>query len=356
MPNMFRYILILLLFISGCASFSSKTPVDEVKILFCGDMMMDWGIKEAALREGYDYPLDRVQGFLSTFDFRICNLECPIAPSGIPDRDKKYIFIAPPDAVKILTHGGINGVSLANNHTMDFGIPALQATMSILTGNKIQYTGAGNDADEARQPILLERNGIRIAVIGCTNIGDNNAYAARNTPGIARAGLESIKKDVQGLKKFNDFVIVSIHWGDEYADYPSEEQADLAHAIIDGGADGIIGHHSHIYQGIEIYRGRPVCYSLGNFLFGSRNEDIRDNIVVALSFKKSRMKTLEIHALNGINDTEHSFQPRKMSGAEAESPLSHLKEISRPLNADFPRGCVISNSRLIYTFRPEAAH
>jgi len=352
-----RIIKILLLFmmISGCASFPGKTPPDEIQVLFCGDVMLDWGIKEITLSEGYDYPLERVRGFLRSFDYRICNLECPIASSGTPHPDKKYIFIAPAEAVRVLKHGGITGVSLANNHSTDFGIPALQSTMTILAENGIQYTGAGADFEESRQPVLLERHGISAAVLGYTNIGNKDAYATKTMPGIARANLEIIKKDILNLKKFNDIVVISLHWGDEYADYPADEQIELAHAIIEAGADAVIGHHSHIYQGIEIYRGRPVIYSLGNFLFGSLNEDIRDNIVVSLRLGNKGIRSIEVYPLNGINDPNNRFQPRKMTGSEAEALLLHLREISHPLGSEFPRKAVISNSRMTYTFAPETA-
>jgi poly-gamma-glutamate synthesis protein (capsule biosynthesis protein) len=337
----------------GCASFTGREKPDEMSILFCGDVMLDWGVREIAETEGYTYPLARVRDFLESFDYRVCNLECPIAPSGTPHPDKKYIFLAPPETVDILASGRFSGVSLANNHSTDFGVPALMSTMTALSAKRIQYTGAGNDADEARAPILLEKNGLRAAVLGITNTGHGDAYATRSSAGIAKASLDTVKRDIQNLRRFNDFVMISIHWGDEYADFPSDEQVDLARALIDGGADAVIGHHAHVYQGIEIYRGRPIVYSLGNFLFGSINEDIRDNIVVSFRFKKEGAASLEVFPLNGINDPERRFQPKKMTGAEAEKLLSHLKEISLPLGADFPRDAVISDSRMIYIFKKE---
>lgn len=330
----------------GCASMTNKAPDDEASVLFCGDVMLDWGVKELFLSEGYDYPLKRIRQFFSGFDARFCNLECPISDKGDPHPEKKYIFIAPPGAARILAYGGISGVSLANNHAMDFGAAALADTIAVLEKNGIAAAGAGADVEKARIPMQLELKGTKLAVLCYTNTGNKEAYATKTAPGIAKAGIEIIRRDVQALRKTGAVIVVSLHWGDEYADYPSAEQVDLAHDIIDAGADAIIGHHSHIYQGVELYKGKPVFYSLGNFLFGSINEEIRDNIVVALRLKKGVPVSLEIYPVNGSQDRTHRFQPRRMNGSHAQALLSHLVEISKPLDSEFPKRALLHDSMI----------
>ncbi len=337
----------------GCASMTSTAPDDEASVLFCGDVMLDWGVKELFLAEGYDYSLKRIRHFISGFDARFCNLECPISGIGAPHSDKKYIFIAPPEAVKILTYGGISHVSLANNHSMDFGVEAMMSTIAVLEKNGIAAVGAGADMEKARNPARLELKGAKAAVLCYTNIGNSEAYAKKSTPGIAKAAIEIIKRDIQSLRKSNAVIVISIHWGDEYADYPSADQIELAHDIIDAGADAIIGHHSHIYQGVEIYKGRPVFYSLGNFLFGSINEEIRDNIVVALRLKKGVLSSFEIYPVNGSKDTVNRFQPRRMTGSDADTLLRHLIDISKPLDQEFPKKALLRASMISCELRAE---
>lgn len=333
-----------------CASLGSRDAAKKITVVFCGDVMLDWGVKEVFEEKGPSYPLARIRGFLSKFDYRFCNLECPISDSGQPDPEKKYVFQAAARSADILSYGGFNGVSLANNHSMDFGREGLMNTMIELSARGIQYTGAGMDAGEAHMPVLAEIRGIRLAILGYTNIGTNTSYAGAGVPGIARAAEDLMRRDIQFCKRFSDFVIVTLHWGEEYTDYPTQDQVDLAHAVIEAGADAVVGHHAHIYQGVEIYRGKPVFYSLGNFLFGSTNENIRDNILVSLGFRKDRIDSFEIYAVNGNTDPSNPFQPYRVTGTGARSLLSHLVTISKALGPDFPEKARLENSILRYDF------
>jgi poly-gamma-glutamate synthesis protein (capsule biosynthesis protein) len=339
-----------------CASLGSRDAAKKLTVVFCGDVMLDWGVKEVFEKKGPSYPLAGIKGFLSKFDYRFCNLECPISDSGQPDPEKKYVFQAAARSAGILSHGGINGVSLANNHSMDFGHEGLMNTMIELSARGIQYTGAGMDAGEAHMPVLVEIRDIRLAILGYTNIGTNTSYAGAAAPGIARAAGDLMRRDIQFCKRFSDFVVVTLHWGEEYAEYPTQEQVEMAHAVIEAGADAVIGHHAHIYQGVEIYRGKPVFSSLGNFLFGSTNESIRDNILVSLVFRKDRIESIEIYAVDGNTDSSNPFQPYRVTGTDAHALLSHLVTLSKALGPDFPEKAKLEDSTLRYDFPSGEKH
>lgn len=339
----------ILLLSASAITFGGDRPREEISLLFCGDVMLDWGIRELVEKEGHGYPLRRIRGFLSAFDYRFFNLECPISDEGEPHVDKKYIFKVPSPMVSVLTEGGFNGAMLANNHMSDFGNIALLGTISNLNSAGILTAGAGIDADIASLPVLVERNGISVAVFSCTTLAHRYAYATANSPGVARASLEAVRRSIERFRRFADVAVVNIHWGDEYTNYPSEEQVELGRELVDAGADAVIGHHSHVYQGVEVYRGRPIVYSLGNFLFGSINEDTRDNIVVALDFAKHGLASLRVFAISG-NTASHPFQPARLTGKDAESVLAHVLEISRPLKSDFPKKAVLTDSALVYRF------
>ncbi|MCU0845757.1 MAG: CapA family protein [Spirochaetes bacterium] len=348
MPSRTAVALIILLF-AVCTSLQGEEAPREISLLFCGDVMLDWGIREAVEKEGYGFPLRRIRGFLSGFDYRFFNMEGPISDRGEPHADKKYIFNVPSGMVRVLAEGRLDGALLANNHLSDFGNIALLDTIANLSAEGIRCAGAGIDAETASLPILVSRGGISVAVFSYTNLGYRDAYATASAPGIARAVLDSMRKDIEQFKRFTDFIVVNLHWGDEYTNYPSEDQVEMARALIDGGADAVIGHHSHVYQGIEVYRGRPIVYSLGNFLFGSINEDIRDNIVVAFDFSKKGLSSMRVYPITG-NTASHPFQPARLSGGEAQGVLNHVLDISRPLRSDFPKKAFMVDSSLLYRF------
>lgn len=323
---------------------------DGVDILFCGDIMLDWGIKTVIDKYGFDYPLKRMKELLLEFDFRFCNLECPLSEEGEPHVDKKYIFLGEPQYIQLLINGYIDGVTLANNHSCDFGEIALMNTMTNLSFSGIQYTGAGIDSETARLPILIEKKNVRVAIFGYSTIALRGSYATTKNPGIAKASLSLIRRDIQKFRRFNDFIVISLHWGIEYSDYPTEKQIDMAHNIIDCGADVIIGHHPHIYQGIEIYKGKPIIYSLGNYIFGSINEDVRDNIMVSIRFTKESIDLLRVIPINGNREKENRFQYHVLSREKAGDLFSHLKFISKPLNSDFSESAVQNGFFLEYRF------
>ena len=325
-------------------------PGKEIKLLFGGDVMLDWGIGEFIEKEGYEYPFINIKGFLKSFDFRFCNLECPLSAEGEPHPVKKYIFLAKPEYIESLVYAGIDGVSLANNHTSDFGKTAFVNTMTALSQKGIRFTGAGMDIGSAHLPISMNTRGIKFAVFAYSYIAEDETFATDSTPGIAGASLDLIKEDIQQFRAINDFIIISIHWGVEYSDYPLDEQVDIAHSVIDAGADAVIGHHPHIFQGIEIYNNRPIFYSLGNFIFGSINEDIRDNILVELKLIKKGMVSFNVHPLNGNKNSKRPFQPGLLEGDDAGPALRYLINISRQLGAEFPDKAVIEDSHLAYYF------
>lgn len=358
-------IVICILFFFGCSSTDDKIvkkpvnedvgkpaprPVDEVSILFAGDVMLDWGIQDTMEKKGVSYPLIYLKDFLETFDYRFCNLECPIAKEGDIHPDKKYVFLGKPRHIELLKYADINGVSLANNHACDYGKSALLYTVKNLISNGISITGAGETIGAAHMPAVIEKNDINIAIMAYTSIAYDDSFAGENSPGVARARIDLIAEDIEQFKEFYKFVIVSIHWGDEYSDYPNRKQINLAHQIIDNGADAIIGHHPHIFQGVEIYKNKPVFYSIGNFIFGSVNEDIKNNILVSITFSKKGIKLFRIYPING-NTTKTPFQYRLLKGKEAQKSLKNLMYISKPLRSKFTRKAVIKKSSLVYTFR-----
>lgn len=207
-------------------------------------------------------------------DMRMANLECVIATSGEPWEPKVFHFLARPRAVEALQAAGLHLVSLANNHVLDFGPEALRECLSLLRRSSIQAAGAGDTVEDAAAPAVLSAHGIAVAVIAISD-GEPQWEAGPDRPGINyvrcdQRGLQEPYRrrveDALGRAKTGaQFVIVSAHVGPNWGP-PTPQMQALAHMLIDLGADLYWGHSNHTVQGIELYRGRPVIYSCGDFI------------------------------------------------------------------------------------------
>jgi poly-gamma-glutamate synthesis protein (capsule biosynthesis protein) len=235
---------------------------------FAGDVMMDRGIERTLQNTGI-YPFFDVHDLLNDSTFTFVNLETSV--SRIGERvNKLYTFKSRPETLSYLTNAGINIVSLANNHTMDYGTIALIHTISNLDVYGIMHTGAGMNIDEATTPVILETNGIKIGVLAYGDIYPISLYARENRPGVAGIYIDRMISNIQTLRESVDFVVVSLHWGIEYDDFIQPVQQRIAYRLIDNGANLIIGHHPHVLQGIERYNDGMIFYSMGNFIFDQR--------------------------------------------------------------------------------------
>jgi poly-gamma-glutamate synthesis protein (capsule biosynthesis protein) len=207
-------------------------------------------------------------------DLRLVNLECVIATTGAPWRPKVFHFRAGARAVEALAAAGIHAVSLANNHVLDFGTDALRECLVLLRDAGIRFTGAGETADDAAAPAVLSAAGGSMAVVAVTD-AEPQWEADADRPGICHVrcdahGLlspyrERVAAALSRAAEVAPFVICSGHVGPNWGP-PTDEMRALAHEVIDLGADLYWGHSNHTVQGIELYRGRPILYSTGDFI------------------------------------------------------------------------------------------
>ena len=202
---------------------------------------------------GYDYFFSNVRHLFRADDLTIINLEGPLTTLDKTDRDEKFIFKGDPDYVKILTGSSVEVCNLANNHALDYGKAGLKETAQVLDDYGVGYCGFTKAYDKVIK-------GVRVRVLGFKWWD----YSAAE-----------IAKAVKAAREGCDLLIVNMHWGDEHVTEQNARQTDYGHAIIDAGADLIIGTHPHVYQGIERYKGKYIVYSLGNFCFAG-NADPKD--------------------------------------------------------------------------------
>jgi len=318
-----------------------------ISLMAVGDIMLGRLVGEKARQTGGLYPFEYVVDLLGRGDIVFGNLECPFSTDGVPNNTKpsELLLRADPEMGYRLSKAGFSIVSLANNHIFDYGAEAFQDTIRILRERGIHYVGAGLNEREARTPVVLNVKGLKVGFIAYTY-----AYPARGTnPGCAYADPHAIRNDIEVLRAKADVLVVSLHDGIEFTDYPLPRIHKLAHRMIDWGAHLILGHHPHTLQGIEEYKDGLIAYSLGDFVFDNADEDIRKAAYARTAVSLIR-KPLELEDLRPLESiilecrlSEHGvegyrpipicigsdFQPK--SAEEDTTILARLEELSKPL-------------------------
>jgi len=244
-----------------------------VTVAGAGDVNFGDGVTPYLSSGGIDYPWESASAVFANADMGFVNLECCISSDGTPAPGKAYTFRGPPDAAAGLSRAGVKVVSLANNHSKDFGTGALLETFAHLKENNVAYCGAGNNAAEAYSPAVLAAHGRKVAFLAFTWVFPEGWQATESSPGCAVTfDHDRVASAIRAAKAKNDYVVASFHWGIELATSPDAEQRELAHLAVDSGADLVLGHQPHVVQGLELYRNRLIAYSLGNFVFSPPRE------------------------------------------------------------------------------------
>ena len=241
------------------------TTDGAVTLVFAGDVMLD-GDPGHAIVYGAD-PFAEFESLFRRSDITVCNLECVLAPGG-QQVFKPYTFRGPEEAVPLLKRH-FSAVCLANNHTGDFGKDAFARQLTMFDDAGLHHFGGGKNSREARRPLILERNGVRVALLGYNGFPPRSFAAGENVPGVAWLIEDDVVADIRTAREKDhaDVVIPFLHWGREGTPEPKASQRELAHRFIDAGASAVIGGHPHVTQTVDIYKGRPIVYSLGNFVF-----------------------------------------------------------------------------------------
>lgn len=284
---LFSIIIFLTVAVAGIKG--NDNDSSSVKIAFVGDILLAGGAGQMMTKYGLSYPFEKVVNILESADIVFGNLECSLTGNTITKnvplvdktgkKTKSFVFKVPPKYAESLRLAGFDIVSLANNHTLNGGRKGLQETIETLEKLGIQYVGAGKDYSESRSCRVIGKKDKKIGFLAYSDIGP--IPATNNEPGVASAkDIPLILKEIQQAKNLVDILIVSLHWGIERETRPSQRQRELAWKMIGAGADIIIGHHPHVLQPIEIYQGKTIAYSLGNFVFDNPKLSQRKTMVL----------------------------------------------------------------------------
>jgi poly-gamma-glutamate capsule biosynthesis protein CapA/YwtB (metallophosphatase superfamily) len=309
------------------ASAETKPAADEITIAAVGDIMLGHRAEPYLVKEGPAYPFVNVLPMLRQAHLVVGNLESPISTRGTAVENKQFTLRVGPVAVDALKAAGIRVVTLANNHILDFGPQALQDTLTILSENGILFAGAGMDLDDARAPAFLKVGDRTIAFLSYSLTFPLEFYASAGRPGTAPGYKEYVKRDILKVRPHADLVVVSFHWGAELMASAKDYQQDLGRRSIDWGADMVLGHHPHILQELEIYQGRLIAYSLGNFVFGSESDKTNSSVILLCTFKGRSLVRIEVVPLD-VNNYRVAYQPRVLTGAKADDLLAKMNAAS----------------------------
>jgi poly-gamma-glutamate synthesis protein (capsule biosynthesis protein) len=317
------------IFLGALLCLPPTVPAEEIVINAVGDIMLGGRWAATIRKTGYDAPFRGVAAELKEGDLSIANLESPVARGGNEFSGKKFRFRAESEVAGALRRSGINLVTLANNHSMDFGEQALLETMENLKSAGVAWIGAGENLAEARKMALYTIKGKKIAFLGYSLTQPLEFFAGKNRPGTT-PGFEKIYiEDIHRARLVADYVIVSFHWGTEGTSNIQPYQRTVAHKAIDAGADVIIGHHPHVLRGIERYKTGIVFYSLGNFTFASKSKTAEAGVIVRLRFDEGKREA-ELLPLD-ILHRRVGFQPQRVSGKTAAGIIEQLNTLSDPL-------------------------
>ncbi len=242
---------------------------DTVKLVAVGDILFARGVGRQIERHGADWLFSHVKSTISGADIAFCNLECPLSQRGVPRR-RRFLFRADPKHAHTLKTNGFDVVSVANNHTLDYGREALTDTISALTDAGLTPVGAGHNRSEACKLQVIRRKSLKIGILAYSDMPSDGVVRLSDRPTIAGLEPDELEAQIKSASRQCDTLVVSFHWGVEYMKKPTEHQQAIARQCIDAGADLIIGHHPHVLQPTEVYKGKPIIYSAGSFVWDSR--------------------------------------------------------------------------------------
>jgi poly-gamma-glutamate capsule biosynthesis protein CapA/YwtB (metallophosphatase superfamily) len=283
-----------LLWLVALQAMGAQNADTSVSLVFAGDSVLDDTAGEM-IRRGED-PFASFAALFASADIRITNLECVVATTGSAG-DKNYTFRAHPRVLPVLSRH-FDAVALANNHSGDFGRPAFAEMLGLLREAGLAQVGGGLNLAQAHTPLVLHRKGLRIAILSYNEYHPRSFEADFNAPGVAWSEDEQVVDDIRNarLKHHADVVIPIMHWGWENELVANARQRQLARLMIDAGADAVIGGHPHVTQDIEHYRGRPVIYSVGNFVMKETDiDEQRRGWVVRLELDAHGVRSFDTH-------------------------------------------------------------
>jgi poly-gamma-glutamate capsule biosynthesis protein CapA/YwtB (metallophosphatase superfamily) len=301
--------------------------VMSVSLLALGDVNLGRTVGQEILKGKIDFAFEKFDSVLALGGIVFANLECPVTDQNGETQSPKsnVIFCAPPEAASALRRAGITVVSTANNHAFDYGLKGLQETIKFLHQDSIRFTGTVMNAGEEFTPAVIERNGIKIGIVAYTQTVN---FHKKWKGLISVFDSARAQHEIHALKPLVDFVIASYHGGDEYKDIPGESAEREMKLLAEFGADVVFGHHPHVPNGIEVYRGCWMFHSLGNAVFNQPQRFWTQRSYAALLDMQKRNGQKLISSIELI-PFRPGYQPSTdLTGDETQELMNRIQTLS----------------------------
>lgn len=309
-----------------------------MKILFIGDVMLGRLVNEYLKTHSPYSVWGNTLPIFKNADIKICNLECVISDFGTPwsKTEKVFHFRSDEKNIEVLKISGIDPVSIANNHALDYGYQALLKMMKVLGENKINYAGAGINDLEAKEPAICRISGKNIGLIAFTD--NEPAWKATSTiPGIFYVPIDFNRRKskqlfelIEKTKDDVDLLIISAHWGPNWGYSPPAAHITFAHSLIDAGADIIFGHSGHVFRGIEIYKEKAILYCTGNFIDDYAVDEIERNdqsFIFIIITENNKINKLLLYPT-----VVRNYQAKLAENGEMEKIAFKMQELCKAFN------------------------
>lgn len=345
----------------GNASMKKVAALKDNLLKFCavGDLSLANAVEAKIRAHGTDFPFSRIENVIRAHDVAFANLENVFTETGAGRQSQAHLLKSRIDSLQSVQNAGFGVVALANNHVLDYGRDAIVDTRKSLEACGIRYTGAGEDIASARVPAIIDTKGVRLGFLAYAMKGTHSA--GPDQPGAAVIDRDQIAQDIKKLKGEVDHVIISLHYGLEFLDYPSPEFREICLYIADLGASLIVGHHPHVINGIENHAGCLIAYSLGNFIFDPKimdykTESTQQSVILSCVFDKNSL--VEYSVIPAVINRE--LQPEIPNKETSEFMIKKIARISAELRSEsypaiyhkqanylWPRINIMINLRLI---------
>lgn len=295
----------------------SAYSADTLNIIFTGDILLDRGVRRVINHHGVDHLFsDGIDSVFRSAQIVVGNLECPATKIESPVF-KQYIFRSEPEWLDTLRQHGITHLNLANNHSIDQGREGLLDTKQNIEEAGMVPIGAGASMQEAAGPVLLASSPRKVWLVPSLRLALENYSYLTDKPCVSQEPMDSLMQRVFHLRKADStaVIIVSLHWGGEHTSKPVPRQRMEAHQLILAGADALICHHTHTLQTIETFRGKPIYYSIGNFIFDPTHPINAEACIVRLkiTFDTINTETLPVqirHCVPYLKENHHIFEEK----------------------------------------------
>jgi gamma-polyglutamate biosynthesis protein CapA len=309
--------------------------------IFLGEhpVTLNHGVATVVKQNGCAFLFEEMAKYLGKTDIVCGNLEGIISPKSTNNIGiESSIFWGPHECASALHTIGFNCLFLANNHNAQHGKEALQRTCNLLDENEIRWTGFNAIDPQSPTPACFDVEGLRVALLSYC---ESQQYRLDEHI-MPIIDYERIEQDVSNLKKDGyDILVISLHWGDEFIDYPSPTQVTLAHKIIDLGVHLILGHHSHTFQGIERYKNGLIAYSLGSFVKDLWPRKLRESVILSCTLNRDSISHVDIIPIF-IND---KYQPVPCDPKTSAKLLNRFRDRSAMLEKPYSSSLAIHESR-----------